>query len=196
MAFQHHLTCKMFLNTRLYFTAIVTVSIWTLLLWSHFHGGVPKHHLLANEQLPAISNWWGGLLLPLLTWFLLYRIQIRIKQQVTQGHDGSGYLKQIFYGFACSMGFGIVLSIFFTFGQPDICGYMMLALLPLGLLIPIYRAECLLGFVFGMTFTFGTVLPTGIGAILVLVGALLYLVIRSGILFIVSKVVRKPLPDR
>ena len=191
-----NLNSKMPLNTRLYLTATVSLSIWILLLWDHFHGGVPKHHFLANEQLPAISNWWGGLLLPILTWFLLYRIQIRITQQSNQNLKGPGYLKKIFYPFACALVFGILLSTFFTYGYTDICGYMILALLPIGLFIPIYRAECLLGFVIGMTFTFGAVLPTIIGAILVLVGVVLYLVIRSGILYAVSKFVQKPLLNR
>ena len=69
---------KVFFKTSLYFTGIVTIAIWSLLAWNHYHGGVPSHHILHREDLPAISNWWGGLLLPLLTWFLLYRIQKRL----------------------------------------------------------------------------------------------------------------------
>lgn len=33
--------------------------------------GVPAHHLLNNPDLPRISDWFGGLLLPALTWALL-----------------------------------------------------------------------------------------------------------------------------
>lgn len=173
---------------RLYFTAVVTLLIWLLLLWDHFHGGVPQHHILANEQLPAISNWWGGVLLPLLTWLLLYRIEIRISRQNKGNTEISAWLKKALYGFAGALFFGMLLSFFFSFGYPDICGYMILTLLPIALCFPIYRAECLLGFVIGMTYTFGAVLPTGIGLILLLIGAVLYLYLRTGILHIVSKI--------
>jgi hypothetical protein len=68
----------MFFKTRLYFTGTITIFIWLLLTWNYFHGGVPSHHILKRKDFPEIANWWGGLLLPLLTWFLLYRIQKRI----------------------------------------------------------------------------------------------------------------------
>lgn len=42
-------------------------------------------------------------------------------------------------------------------------------------LLPAYRAECLLGFVLGMTFVFGAVIPTLIGSILVGLSALVQL---------------------
>ena len=178
---------KKFFRIRLYITVIVTLFIWTLLLWNYYHDGVPSHHILANKELPAISNWWGGILLPLLTWFLLYRIQIRIGFQNKGNSIFDRNLKRAFYGFAFSLLFGILLSAFFTLGYPDICAFMFLLLFPVGLIFPIYRAECLLGFVIGMTFTFGAVLPTVIGSLWVLVGALLYLYLRAGVLFVFSR---------
>lgn len=182
---------KMFLKFRIYFTAIVTFLIWALLLWDHFHGGVPSHHILANKDLPSISNWWGGFLVPLLTWLLLYRIQVRIDHQKQVPAEVLALLKKVLYGFIGSLLFGILLSIFFSFGYSDICGYMILTLLPVGLCFPIYRAECLLGFVIGMTYTFGAILPTAIGAILALLGALLYLFLRKAILYTSSKLAGK-----
>ena len=176
-----------YFRTRLYFTGIVTIAIWSLLTWNHYHGGVPSHHILADENLPEISNWWGGVLLPLLTWFLLYRIEKRIidkNESVSQAPKLSIY---VIYGFTVALLFGIVLSAFFTFGNTEMPGYMLLGLLLLALFLPIYRAECLLGFVIGMTFTFGAVLPTGVGSILVLTGVLLYLYVRRAILFVTTK---------
>ena len=158
--------------------------MWSLLAWNHYHGGVPSHHLLAREDLPAISNWWGGILIPLLTWFLLFRIQKRIIRSNGEKTKVSSSL--IFYRFAGSLFFGILLSAFFTFGYTDIPGYMLIGLFVLALFIPIYRAECLLGFVLGMTFTFGAVLPTGIGSLLALVCALLYLCVRPMIIYVTS----------
>ena len=47
-----------------------------------------------------------------------------------------------------------------------------------------------------MTYTFGAVLPTGVGAILALIGALLYLYVRTGIIFIAIKTILLILPNK
>jgi hypothetical protein len=65
-------------RARILITSVVTILIFGLLLWGHFHGGVPAHHILNQKDLPEISNWWGGLLLPILTWFLFGRIETRL----------------------------------------------------------------------------------------------------------------------
>lgn len=168
---------------RLYFTVIVTIAIWSLLAWNHYHGGVPVHHVLARKDLPGISNWWGGLLLPLLCWFLLYRVQRRIINKNIQADKFVGSVLSAFVG---AFFFGILLSVFFIFGYTEIPGYMLLCLLFLSLFFPIYRAECILGFVMGMTFTFGAILPTIAGSVLALLAFLIYQFIRPGILFIRS----------
>ena len=169
-------------KTRLYLTGSVAIAIWSLLLWNHFHGGIPSHHLLARKDLPEFSNAWGGLLLPLLTWFLLYRIKIRAEKNDSK--------TKIIYGFLGALAFGILLSTSFTLGF-KIEQYMLMSVFPLALLLPIYRSEYLLGFVLGMTFTFGGVLPTVIGSILILISAVLYLLVRRGILYVITRIVVK-----
>jgi hypothetical protein len=164
--------------------------MWCFLAWDHFHGGVPAHHILAKKDLPAISNWWGGLLLPALTWFLLYRIQSRSYAPNNQNGEAFIHLKHTVYQFAGALLFGIVLSVFFSLGNTDMPGYMVLAIFPLALFFPIYRSECLLGFVIGMTFTFGGVLPTGIGSILLLLCAIIHLLIRPAILYVAASATR------
>lgn len=170
-----------FFKIRLYITSIVSLAIWSLLTWNYFHGGVPSHSILARADMPSISNWWGAILLPLLTWFLLYRIQRRITHHPTEKPTVSKPPINIVYGFLGALLFGIVLSTTFTLGIKDIPGYMLISVFILALFLPIYRAECLLGFVIGMTFTFGAVLPTGIGSILVLIGAVLYWLARKAL---------------
>ncbi|QZK90561.1 hypothetical protein K5V07_08670 [Flavobacterium sp. CHNK8] len=172
-----------FYKIRLYFTAITTAAIWVLLIWDHFHYGVPSHHILQNEDLPKFSNWLGGILIPLLTWFLLYRIQKRIRNNSTI----SKFPVNIFYAFIAALSFGLLLSVFFTLGYSEIPFYMIVSLLVLAIFLPIYKAECFLGFVLGMTFTFGGVLPIGIISILSLIGAVLYLIVKPGIQFIITK---------
>ncbi len=175
---------KMFFKARLYFTGIVTVAIWSLLAWNYYHGGVLTHHILQQGNLPGISNWWGGLLLPLLTWFLLYRLE---KRRLLDEQDTSKFLRTIYYGFGGALVFGILLSIFFTFDYSDILEYMVDGLFLLAFFVPIYRSECLLGFVIGMTFTFGAMLPTMAGCLFSLVGVVLYRVVRPMILFVATK---------
>jgi hypothetical protein len=159
------------LRTRIYFTAIITLAIWSLLAWNYFHGGVPSHHLLARENLPSISNGWGALLLPLLTWFLLYRTSKRTNQPNVN----------VWIVFGASLLFGIVLSALITFEVSGLSSYMLFSVFILALFFPVYHAECLLGFVIGMTYSVGAVLPTFIGSILAFVGALIYLLIRPAI---------------
>jgi len=179
---------KNFFKIRLYLTGAVTVAVWALLAWNYYHGGVPSHHIAANKDLPAISNGWGALLLPLLTWFLLYRVQKRAFANKHGNTEDPRIFRRTLYGFAGALLFGVLISVCFTFGYADITGNLVLSLLPLALFIPLYRAECLLGFVVGMTVTFGAVLPTGFGTFLVLVSLVLYLVIRPVILYFLSKV--------
>lgn len=185
-----------FFKIRLSITAAVTLAIWSLLAWNHYHGGVPSHHILAREDLPSFSNWWGGLLLPLLTWFLLYRIKKRLFPNNVENPEALKSFNEIRNGFLGSLLFGVLLSCFFTLGYANVSGYMVIALFILALFFPIYRAEYLLGFVIGMTFTFGAVLPTGIGTLFALVGVVLYHLVRPGILLISSKLLPAILPNK
>ena len=177
---------KKFFKFRLYFTGIITIFIWTLLVWDYYHGGVPSHHILARKDLPEFSNWWGGLIIPLLTWFLSYRVKKRAIKEKDENSQTSKFPINILYGFSAALFYGMILSAFFTFGNTEIPGYMMMAIILLGLFLPIYRAECILGFVLGMTFTFGAILPTIAGSVLALIAFLIYQFIRPGILFVRS----------
>ena len=175
-----------FYRVRIYFTGIVAIVICSILTWNYYHGGVPSHHILAKEDLPKISNLWGALLLPLLTWFLLYRVQKRIFLQ----HDANAELstlKQAIYTFTISLVYGVAIACFFSFGYSDMTKNMMLGIFAIALFFPVYRAECLLGFVLGMTVTFGAILPTGIGSIIAIIAFVLFRVVRPAVLYIVSR---------
>jgi len=169
------------LKIRIYITLIISFATWSLLMWNYFNGGIPRHHLFADRDLPSFSNAWGALLLPLLTWFLLYRVQHRISS-TTEKYKG------VFTSLIAALIFGILLSTFFTLGNSEVPGYMMFSVFVIALFVPIYRSEFLLGFVLGMTYTFGAVLPTLIGSALVLIAALLHLVIRPAVLVVAARV--------
>ncbi len=176
---------KLTLKIRIIFTAIVTLLIWTHLAWDYFHEGVPTHHILHREDLPGISNWWGGIVLPLLTWFLLVLIQNKVNQH--DKSDVKNSLIYFFYRFLGALMFGVLLSFFFTIGS-DIPGYMMIGIILISFFVSLFRPEYLLGFVLGMTYTFGAILPIGIGIVLTIIFIIAYKIVRSGILFLISKI--------
>lgn len=175
---------------RLSITAVAAIGMWGLLAWEHAHGGVASHHLLHRSDMPAISNWWGGLLLPALTWFLLGRIHRRSVDQPGKEAGATNYVPSAVGGFAGALLYGVLLSAFFTLEYSALTSYMFQGLFLLALFLPIYRAEYMLGFVLSMTVTFGAVLPTIIGSIVAGIAAVLYCYVRSGILRTLSLFIR------
>ncbi len=157
---------------RLYGAVLALLAEMAHLCWEHFHGGVLRHHILNRADLPAISNWWGLLLLPALTWHLIGRINKR-SAALADGKS-SALPNSVLAGFAGSLLFGVLLSSCFSFGYATLVDYVFEGLLLLALLLPVYRAECVLGFVLGMTFVFGVVLPAAIASIIAAVSMLIH----------------------
>ncbi|RUL75929.1 hypothetical protein [Dyella choica] len=153
-------------------TAVVALAEWMQLAWQHFHGGVLGHHFLNRADMPVISNGWGGLLLPLVTWVLLGRVQRRIASQ----DDVSKAYALV--GFGSALLFGVLLSVFFTLGNDLVPGAMFESLFLVALVAPIYRAEYLLGFVLGMAFTFGGVLPSIVGSVMGIITLVIHRYVR------------------
>lgn len=147
-------------------TVAVALATGVLLAWQQATTGVPSHHLLARPDMPAISNWWGLLLLPLLAWVAASRIVAR--------YGGAAQASGAAPGFAGGLLFGGAVALFFSLGRADLCEYMMQGLLLLALFYPIYRSETLLGFAFGMTYAFGPVLPVLVACVLAVGGYVLY----------------------
>ena len=143
---------------RMILTALSLLCELAHLGWEHSHGGVLAHHLLNRADLPAVSNWWGLMLVPALTWYLVGRMQRRLSQR-------SASRPAILAAFLGSLAYGASLALAFTLGQ-EVVTYLFLGLMAAALLAPAYRAEYVLGFVLGMTLTFGAVLPTLIACVL------------------------------
>lgn len=163
---------------RPYLTGAVTLGEVAHLAWEHFKGGVRIHHILHRADMPAISNWWGLLLLPALTWFLTDRIQRRVALHSGGKEPASRLPVSVVSGLVGSLLFGILLSASFANGYQTLASYLGQGVFLLALLLPVYRAECVLGFVLGMTFTFGAVLPTLFGSMLGAVSAVTHLYVR------------------
>lgn len=160
-----------FVRIRIAATAAVALTICSLLVWQVFNGGVPSHSFMARDDMPSISNWWGALTLPTLTWFALGNIGGRLAAgRVTERAAQLGVLSGLL--------FGAVLATAFELKYNDVPAFQLGAIPVLALFVPLYRVEYLLGFVLAMAYTFGGVLPLIIGTVLTLVGALLYLTPR------------------
>ena len=164
-------------RTRLTLTALILLAEFAILAGEHFHGGVSSHHILNRADLPAISNWWGALLLPVLAWFLIGRIQRRVNVHSSETGAPSRLPSSIVAGFAGALLFSALLAASFTSGHESISSFMFQGMFVLAVLLPVYRAECLLGFVLGMTFTFGAILPTAIGSLVAAFSAVIHLVV-------------------
>ncbi|MBT8222871.1 MAG: hypothetical protein KJN96_06845, partial [Eudoraea sp.] len=172
------------LKRRLLFTGIVTLLVWAHLLWDYLHEGVPTHYLLHSKDMPGISNWWGGITLPLVTFLLLFWIHKNFLK--TSELDISETSKILVIRFIMALVFGILLSVFFTLGSPA-PGYMMLIAIVLSFFLPLYKPEYLLGLILGMSYTFGANLPILVAFVLLLIFLVSYKLIRFGALVLIAR---------
>ena len=167
---------KLPLRHRILITIIVTLLVWGHIAWDHFHGGIPTHYLLHDKDLPGIPNWWGAIVLPFFTWFLLYRIHKRIDRGVTPVASES--LRSVILRFFTAALVAIAIAVCFMNGI-DVVDYIMGCLFILAFFFPLYKSEYLLGWVLASTFTFGAIIPIGFGSIIALVFFIFYKVPRS-----------------
>lgn len=135
------------------------------LAWELMHGGVASHHFLARADMPSISNWWGIVLVPVLAWFVTGRVLGR----AAPGQNREGLIRANIRGalpaFCGALVYGGMLALSYTFGF-GFEQYLFLALFAIGLVLPIYHGEYILGFVLGMMVTFGSILPVIVAAVL------------------------------
>ncbi|MEM7360384.1 MAG: hypothetical protein AAF431_14905 [Pseudomonadota bacterium] len=162
---------------QLYCTLVVALAISALLLWQFLHDGVPRHYILRRADMPSVSNWWGALILPALTWHAIGRINRRV---------GDDWPAIIYVGFLAGLGYGIVLSLSYVFSWEQLSSMMAPALLVIALFVPIFQAEYFLGFVLALSYSFGAVLPLAFAIVFALLGFLIYQFVRRGILALIK----------
>jgi len=163
---------------------IIILFILGLILWEHVNGGVVTHYLLADENLPGISNWWGLITIPLLSLLCLSLIQKRIKK-ATSNIDIP--LNKIMYRFLGAVVLGLLISMLWEFRMEELLPFLMFLPAIIALFIPLHYPECVLGFVLASVYTFGGVLPIGFVIFLLITAFIAHKLIRGGILFIFSK---------
>ncbi|MFV8355740.1 hypothetical protein ACNQGB_06110 [Flavobacterium sp. XS1P32] len=166
---------------------VVTFLIFSFLFWEHFHGGVTSHHILDQQDLPSISNWWSGILLPTLTWFLLCRIEKRLDKKISHTQQTNIAFSTVFWLFMTGLAFGILLSTSFTNEYKPFLDNVLYIIIVLSFIIPVYYSEFILGFILGMTYTFGAIIPTVFILIVAVIGLVAYRFIRPIILNLTTK---------
>ncbi len=122
--------------------------------FEHFTGGVQTHHFLGRGDLPGFSNWLSLLVLPLLGIVVAVRIR-----RLRTGHVGKSLWPGFSAGIAGSLCYGAALASGFLLGLDSVSLVLFAGLLPISIALPVYRAECIFGFVAGMTIAFGSVIP-------------------------------------
>lgn len=134
---------------------VVFTVAWAVvhLAYESLTGGVQSHHLLNRRDMPALSNWLGLFTLPLLGVIVAARVRSGVPW------------RSLWLALVGSAVYGAVLAGAFELGVSAVTKALFFGLFGLALLLPLYRVEYVLGFVVGMTFTFGAVLPTIIGAV-------------------------------
>lgn len=146
-------------------------------LWDYFGGGITVHHLLAREDMPGISNAWGIFTVTLLAYYTLHRIEIRYQRK--DAH--------VWLGFAGGLVLGLTMAVLWEAGWQEPLPYLLWSPVLLAFFLPVHRAECLLGFVLGMAYTFGGVLPVLFGGVLCLITFLIHRLLRGGFLRLLER---------
>ncbi|NAY92178.1 hypothetical protein GTQ34_09625 [Muricauda sp. JGD-17] len=170
-------------RTKLILTATATLFMLGMLLLEHSKGGVNSYHPLGNKDLPKISNWLSLLMIPVFSWLTLSSLQ---KRNRSENNKQKPISKSQFYSFMGAVLFGILTTIAF-YGQLGINSYLLVLTFVLALFIPIYRAEYYLGYVLGMIYGFGGVLPILFGGVSIIIYLIEYKLIRRGLLFVFNK---------
>lgn len=165
-------------RSRVYFTLLVLLAEACHLGWEFFNGGVRSHHLLASPDLPEFSNWWGIVWLPALTWFAVGRVRHRTASEASSAGLAKRLSMASAVGFVGALLVGSALSLTYFFDYSAAPSYIFFGVIAVALFLPVFRVECLLGFILGMTFTFGAVLPTIIGSLIAALSALSYFGVR------------------
>jgi hypothetical protein len=175
----------------LIFITTISIGIWSLLIWEHYHGGVPSHSFMARKDMPSISNWWGGFLLPLLSYFSLYRIQKRLNLTHNNNRISTAQIQSVLLLFGAGLLYACAMAYCFETDKSDVNGILFQGLFVWALILPLYRAEFFLGFVIGLTYTFGAILPTFIASVIVLISYIAHLCVYPFVLKILKKRDRK-----
>lgn len=145
-------------RTGSYLLLTVFASQVCLLFWELLNGGVLTHHILARSDLPGISNWWGLLILPLLVLTLTSNVEKRCAQ-INDSNQFSKFYRGVRVRFSMMCAINLTASLIFMLGYQNIAVYLLFGVVCLGLFMPLYRFEAIVGYVLGGALFFGPMIP-------------------------------------
>jgi hypothetical protein len=178
---------KTFRIFRIGFAAFVSLCLGSLLVWQHLNGGIPSHYFLADKTMPLVSNAWGAITVPLFTWFMLWRVDARLFDQQTT----IPFPREILAAFIGALVYGVILGVSITGGIKQISGNTPWFIAVAALLFPVYREEYFLGFVLGLAYWIGGVLPIIVGSVFLLMAFLIYSFIRKPVVALVRELMKR-----
>jgi hypothetical protein len=167
--------------------ALATLAYWGLLAYQYTHGGVTGHSFLARDDMPVISNWWGGLSIPLVAYVLTGRLQRRLVAFGTDSARADAALRMAAVAFVGAALYGGAMAIGFSTGYDEVSSFLFQALPVVGLLLPIFRAEYLLGFIVALSMCFGGVLPLIIATGVAGMSLVLHATVRRGVSWLMAR---------
>jgi hypothetical protein len=178
---KHH-----FNQLKILITGIISILILSLLLYQYFYSKVPSHAIMQRKDMPEISNWWGAILLPLFTWFTMGRIERQLNEEERGTEQYRKIMYNVIFRFVVALLLGTAIAFAFTYDYKVFLDNVPYLLLFFALLLPIYFSEFILGFVIGMTYTLGAVLPFAFILVFAGVGFILFKSSR----FVLSKLIK------
>jgi hypothetical protein len=184
---------------RITFAAAAALVIAGLLAWEHTHGGIASHHFLQRADMPAFSNWWGLLVMPVLGWFASGRLIVNgdangdavLAAKATFALGPFLLNRHAVLSLAGAFLFGLLIAVSFTLGIKPILEVVPFAMLLAAVALPIFRPHYLFGFVLGLAGAIGAVLPLIVGSVLAALSALVYFVVRPLLARVWSSVRRR-----
>jgi hypothetical protein len=186
------LTAAAFPRTRWGIIALVTLAYWGLLAYQYTHGGVTGHSFLARDDMPTISNWWGGLTLPLVAYWLTGQVQRRLFACGPDAVRADGTLRIAAAACVGAALYGAAMATGFLTGYDNVSSFLFMALPLMGLLLPVFRAEYLLGFIAALSMVFGGVLPLIIATGVATMSFVLHATIRRGVRWMLARRASSP----
>ncbi|MEP2937551.1 MAG: hypothetical protein ABJM06_09460 [Gilvibacter sp.] len=153
----------------------------------YFYGGVITHHLLADQEMPGASNWWGLLTIPVLTWVMLFFIERRQNKAKEPEQNPKKENSKVIRRFLLALCLGTLFSVLWEFRLEEILQYLILLPVVIAFFVRVHWPECLLGFVIGMMYAFGGILPILVGVVLMILTFVAYKVVRGSVLYVISK---------
>ncbi|MES3033810.1 MAG: hypothetical protein V4813_07415 [Gemmatimonadota bacterium] len=140
--------------------------------------------------MPRISNWWGAVVLPVLTYTLGGRVLQRLERASRDGADIRQASRGAVSAFTAALLYGAAIALSVAIKRSEMSWFLFRSLPLVALLWPVYRAEYMLGFVLALTYLFGAVLPTVIASVVAVISWVLHRTVRRGVAIVIDRLRR------